>query len=108
MILGLAAYDGDEKRADAKKVKTIRAGIGLNDQHPQFKALVKYQEIVEEKTEGKIKVETYHNGQLGDDRSMTEALQIDSQEVTISSTALLANFVPEFGNFDFPFLFSNE
>lgn len=40
---------GDKKRADAKKVKTIRAGIGLNDQHPQFKALVKYQEIVEEK-----------------------------------------------------------
>ncbi len=40
-----------------KKVKTIRAGIGLNDQHPQFKALVKYQEIVEEKTEGKIKMD---------------------------------------------------
>lgn len=70
---------GDEKRADEKKIKTIREGIGLNDQHPQFKALVKYQEIVEEKTEGEIKVETYHSGQLGNDRSITEALQIGPQ-----------------------------
>ncbi|QBP42493.1 TRAP transporter substrate-binding protein [Paenisporosarcina antarctica] len=108
MILVLAACGGDEKSADAKEVKTIRAGIGLNDQHPQFKALVKFQEIVEEKTEGKIKVETYHSGQLGDDRSMTEALQLGSQEVTIPSTAPLANFVPEFSIFDFPFLFPNE
>lgn len=108
MMLVLAACGGDEKSADAKEVKTIRAGIGLNDQHPQFKALVKFQEIVEEKTEGKIKVETYHSGQLGDDRSMTEALQIGSQEVTIPSTAPLANFVPEFSIFDFPFLFPNE
>ena len=108
MILVLAACGGNEKGGDAEEVKTIRAGIGLNDQHPQFKALVKFQEIVEEKTEGKIKVETYHSGQLGDDRSMTEALQIGSQEVTIPSTAPLANFVPEFSIFDFPFLFPNE
>ena len=36
---------------------------------------------------------------------MTEALQLGSQEVTIPSTAPLANFVAEFGIFDFPFLF---
>jgi len=108
MILVLAACGGKEKGGGEGEVKTIRAGIGLNDQHPQFKALVKFQEIVEEKTEGKIKVETYHSGQLGDDRSMTEALQIGSQEVTIPSTAPLANFVPEFSIFDFPFLFPNE
>jgi len=108
MVLVLAACGGKEKGGDEGEVKTIRAGIGLNDQHPQFKALVKFKEIVEEKTEGKVKVETYHSGQLGDDRSMTEALQIGSQEVTIPSTAPLANFVPEFSIFDFPFLFPNE
>ena len=53
-------------------------------------------------------METFHSGQLGDDRSMTEALQIGSQEITNPSTAPLANFVPEFSIFDFPFLLSNE
>ncbi|MDC3412190.1 TRAP transporter substrate-binding protein [Aquibacillus sp. 3ASR75-11] len=97
--------DNGEKTTETK---TIRAGIGLNEDHPQYKGLLKFKEIVEEKTDGAIKVETYASGQLGDDRTMTEALQLGTQEVTIPSTAPLANFVPEFSVFDFPFLFPNE
>lgn len=98
----------NESASDGGEEKVIRAGIGLNDKHPQYKGLLKFKEIVEEKTDGSIKVETYHSGQLGDDRSMTEALQLGTQEVTIPSTAPIANFVPEFSVFDFPFLFPNE
>lgn len=94
--------------ADSGEVKKIRAGIGLNDAHPQYKALLKFKELVEERTDGQIEVETYHSSQLGDDRTMTEALQLGSQEVTIPSTAPLANFIPEFSVFDFPFLFPSE
>lgn len=113
MVLILAACGGgnDEASGDSGnegETKTIRAGIGLNDSHPQYLALLEWKKIVEEKTDGAIKVETYHSSQLGDDRSMTEALQIGSQEVTIPSTAPIANFVPEYSVFDFPFLFPNE
>lgn len=90
------------------EVKVINAGLGLNDQHPQYFGLMKFKEIVEEKTNGEIEVKAFHSGQLGDDRTMTEALQLGSQEVTIPSTAPLANFVSEFTIFDFPFLFPNE
>ncbi|MFC7062164.1 TRAP transporter substrate-binding protein [Halobacillus seohaensis] len=99
--------DGDSESASGEE-KVIKAGIGLNDDHPQYKGLLKFKEIVEEETDSAIKVETYHSGQLGDDRSMTEALQLGTQEVTIPSTAPLANFVPEFSVFDIPFLFPNE
>lgn len=116
MVFVLAACGGNESSGNADEnesassgeTKTIRAGIGLNDKHPQYKGLLKFKEIVEEKTDGAIKVETYHSGQLGDDRSMTEALQLGTQEVTVPSTAPLANFVPEFSVFDIPFLFPNE
>ncbi|SFK17099.1 tripartite ATP-independent transporter solute receptor, DctP family [Halobacillus dabanensis] len=101
--------DGDESASgDSGETKTIKAGIGLNSDHPQYKGLLKFKEIVEEETDGAIKVETYHSGQLGDDRTMTEALQLGTQEVVIPSTAPLANFVPEFSVFDIPFLFPNE
>ncbi|KGP72833.1 TRAP transporter substrate-binding protein [Pontibacillus yanchengensis] len=101
--------DGSASGSDSgsKESKTIKAGIGLNDKHPQYKGLLKFKEIVEKKTDGQIKVETYHSGQLGDDRTMTENLQTGSQEVTIPSTAPLANFVPAFSVFDIPFLFPN-
>ena len=115
MVLVLAACGGGSDDASegtggegSGETKTIRAGIGLNDAHPQYKALLKWKELVEERTDGAITVETYHSSQLGDDRSMTEALQIGSQEVTIPSTAPIANFVPEYSIFDFPFLFPNE
>ncbi|RWZ59037.1 TRAP transporter substrate-binding protein [Halobacillus fulvus] len=98
--------DGEDESASGEKV--IKAGIGLNQDHPQYKGLLKFKEIVEEKTDGSITVDTYHSGQLGDDRSMTEALQLGTQEVVIPSTAPLANFVPEFSVFDIPFLFPNE
>jgi TRAP-type transport system periplasmic protein len=115
LIFVLAACGGKESSSETSgsssssgEVKTIRAGIGLNDAHPQYKALLKFKEIVEAETDGQIKVETYHSSQLGDDRAMTEALQIGSQEVTIPSTAPIANFVPEYSIFDFPFLFPSE
>lgn len=115
LLFVLAACGGDDKEnagategGTTGEKKTIRAGIGLNDSHPQYKGLLKFKEIVEEKTDGQIVVETYHSGQLGDDRAMTEALQLGSQEVTIPSTAPLANFVQEYNVFDFPFLFPSE
>ena len=113
LMFVLAACGGSDSASksdggNSDEVKTIRAGIGLNDAHPQYKALLKFKEIVEKETDGKIKVETYHSSQLGDDRAMTEALQLGSQEVTIPSTAPIANFVPEFSVFDFPFLFPSE
>ncbi|WP_345243155.1 TRAP transporter substrate-binding protein [Pontibacillus salipaludis] len=116
LILVLAACGGKESEgkssngdgSDAGEEKVIRAGIGLNDKHPQYKGLLKFKEIVEEKTDGSIKVETFHSGQLGDDRTMIENLQINSQQVVIPSTAPMANFVPEFSVFDIPFLFPSE
>ena len=98
---------GSEDKPAAKE-RVIRAGIGLNDKHPQYLALVKFKEIVEKETNGSIKVETYHSSQLGDDRAMMEALQLGTQQMTIPSTAPIANFVPEFSVYDIPFIFPSE
>lgn len=103
-----AGQPGEAAPADPGKSRIIRAGIGLNDQHPQYKGLLKFKEIVEKETNGAITVETYHSGQLGDDRTMMEALQLGTQEMTCPSTAPIANFVPEFSVYDIPFLFPNE
>ena len=100
------ASGGEDK--PAKDARVIRAGIGLNDKHPQYLALVKFKEIVEKETNGAIKVETYHSSQLGDDRAMMEALQLGTQQMTIPSTAPIANFVPEFSVYDIPFIFPSE
>lgn len=90
------------------EVKLIRAGTTLGPDHSVHKGLVKFKELVEERTGGSIVVETYHSASLGDDRTMSEALQLGTQEVTTPATASLVGFVPELSIFDFPFLFPNE
>lgn len=108
IVVSACGSDDSDSSSDGKDSgdkKTIRAGIGLNENHPQYKGLLEFKEIVEEKTDGAIEVETYPSGQLGDDRTMAEGLQLGSLEVTIPSTAPMVNFVPEMAVFDFPFLF---
>lgn len=83
----------------------IRAGIGLNDQHPQFKGLEVFKEYVEKESNGRIEVQLFHSSQLGDDIQMMEALQLGSQEMTCPSTAPITSIDKRFMAFDLPFLF---
>lgn len=88
--------------------RTIRAGIGNGEAHPQGQGMVKFKELVEEKSQGKMKVQNFYDATLGDDLKMTEALQAGTQEVTIPSTSPLVGMIKEFGIYDFPFVFANE
>lgn len=92
----------------ASAQKVIRAGIGLTPDHPLHEGLLKFKELVEERSDGAITVEAYHSGQLGDDRTMMEGLQFGTLQVTIPSTAPMANFISQYSVFDLPFLFVNE
>jgi len=103
---------GNNADAEGKKgskniqERTIKAGIGLNEDHPEGLGLAKFKEIVEEKSGGKMKVQPFYSATLGDDQKMTEALQGGVQEITIPSTSPLVGMVKEYGIFDFPFLFN--
>lgn len=96
-----------EAETESTGEKTIiRIGIGLNDQHPQYFALLKFKEEVEKNTEGRFEVQVNHSGTVGDDRAMLEMLQMGTLEGTCPSSAVVANFVPEFTLYDLPFLFT--
>ncbi len=87
---------------------TINAGIGLNDKSAQFQSLQHFKEIVEKNSGGKIEVVLFHSSQLGDDRTMMEALKMGTQEMTCPSTAPMTAFVNAFKIYDLPFVFANE
>ncbi|WP_195377220.1 TRAP transporter substrate-binding protein [Anaerotruncus rubiinfantis] len=84
----------------------MRIGIGLNDQHPQYLGLLKFKEEVEKNTGGRFEVQVNHSSTVGDDRAMLEMLQMGTLDGTCPSSAVVANFAPEFTLYDFPFLFT--
>jgi tripartite ATP-independent transporter DctP family solute receptor len=61
-----------------------------------------------EKTGGKMKIQPYWDGALGNDLTATQSVRTGSLEMVLTSTAPLTSIIPAFGIFDLPFLFNDE
>ena len=101
IVLGIACQFGTEK------TYLIKVGLSQNPKEPQVRAFRLFKEIVEERTEGKIRVEIYPNNQLGNQRDVTEGIQLGTIQMS-SSASVMAGFVPEMNIFELPFLFENR
>ena len=88
---------------------TIKVGSALVGDHPQVLALNKFGEILGQKSGGKIKVKVYPGGTLGNDVSMTAAVQGGVQEMAIPEASTLVGnpALKEFGLLNLPLLFRN-
>lgn len=106
LFLGVIVF-GIACRSESQKTYLIKIGQGQTPGEPQIKAMELFKEIVEAKTAGKILVEVYPNNQLGNQRDVTEGIQLGTvQMASISSP--MASFVPESNLFELPFLFENR
>lgn len=94
---------------DDGKTYTIRAAIMLDTTHPHYIAAeTVMKKMIEEGTDGKVKVEVYPNGQLGSDRQTVEACQMGTLEMTLPSTATLSTFDDTFMILDVPYVFTSK
>ena len=65
----------------------------------------RWQEVVEERTDGRYVFRHFPSSGLGGEREMVEGVQLGTIEAVIVSSGTLANFVEDAGVFDIPFLF---
>ncbi|SMD08158.1 TRAP transporter substrate-binding protein [Sporomusa malonica] len=111
LSVALVGCGGSSKvKSDAKDnqaVTTIKVGHVLAPDHPYTLGLKKFAELMDKKTNGKVKVNVFHSSQLGNERDMIEALQLGTQQMALVSTAPLASFTKQFLVFDLPFMFDN-
>ena len=76
---------------------------------PKGKGALKFKELAEKATGGKVKVEVYPNSQLFKDKEEIEALQLGSVQMLGPSTAKFAPLgAKEFEALDLPWLFKDE
>jgi tripartite ATP-independent transporter DctP family solute receptor len=73
--------------------------------HPMGQAFIKFKKIVENKSNGNIKVIIYDSGKFGDDAAITQAVESGILQMGSSSTPNLVPFSNKFALFDMPFLF---
>ena len=76
---------------------------------PKGKGAIKFKELAEKYTNGKVKVEVYPNSSLYKDKEEIEALQLGSVQMLAPSTAKFAPLgAKEFEALDLPKLFKDE
>jgi tripartite ATP-independent transporter DctP family solute receptor len=68
------------------------------------KAYNKFKELVESKSNGRIEVQVFPNGQLGDMNNYVSMMQAGNLQIGEVSTSLLAPLDGEFGVFDLPYI----
>lgn len=83
----------------------IKLGYALAPDSHYGVAADRWQEVVEERTDGRYVFRHFPSSGLGGEREVIEGLQLGTIEATIVSSGTLSNFVHDAGLFDIPFLF---
>ncbi len=107
LVLGGLLAAGGAGAADVKE-RAIKLSYVTSKDSPYGLGVAKFADLVAQKSEGKIKVRGYSDGQLGAEIQSISAAQGGVLEMSLVSTAAAAGNVKEFALFDFPFLFSEE
>lgn len=92
----------------AHRKEVITLAHGLDQQHSVHKAMLRFGEVLYEKSDGKMDVRVYPSQQLGGERELLELLQLGSVDIAKVSAAVMENFVPEYKIFSVPYLFKDK
>jgi tripartite ATP-independent transporter DctP family solute receptor len=104
--LALALTLGLGAAVQAQTNMKISISIGQNSH--QGVGIDVFAQEVEKRTGGRYKVQTFYSGSLGGERESIEAVQLGTQELTLTSTGPVPNFVPAARILDIPFLFRDK
>jgi C4-dicarboxylate-binding protein DctP len=105
---GAAAAALGASRVNAQQPIVVKFSHVVAENTPKGKGSLKFKELAEERTKGRVKVEVYPNSSLFKDGEEMDALQLGSVQILAPS---LAKFGPlgvrEFEVFDLPYIFDN-
>ena len=91
--------------APALAETTLRIGTVLAPNDPMGVGLEKFKADVEAATRGEVKIEVFHNSQLGDTTEMLDQARVGANVGTVTDVARLSSFVPSLAIMSAPFLF---
>jgi len=82
----------------------LRLGHVTQTSHPFHLGAAKFAELVENKSNGNIKIELYPARQLGDDRELLEQVMNGTLDMGVISSPLFSSYTPLLDSLQLPFL----
>lgn len=93
---------------EQSNVTVVKLGHGLDPTHPVHKAMVFMAEQVDEKSDGRMRIDIYPSQQLGTERQLLELLQLGSLGMTKVAAAVLEQFAPSYRVLSLPYIFRDD
>lgn len=91
-----------------EKVWTLKLGSKMVEKHVESEAIKKFMEIVEEKSGGRLKFDSYFGEILGNSKTQLENVTTGLQDFYVESYTFFANYLPEFRVHSLPYLFDGN
>lgn len=86
----------------------FKVAIAVSAGAAHYDGGVKFCELLEKKSGGKMKAKMFGGGSLGKDTAVVSSMQGGVIDMSIMNANLLTGLVKDFGVLDFPFVFANE
>ena len=86
----------------------IKVGHGANEQYHMHRALLKFEELVEARSEGAFDVQIFPSSQMGPDREMIEGVQTGVLEMAVSPSSFFAGWDPAFAVIELPYMYPSK
>lgn len=87
---------------------TLRFADNQPEGYPTVVGAKEFARLVEERTDGRIKIEVYAGGILGDESSTIEQVQFGAVDFVRTSITPMANFEPALNVLSLPYLYPSE
>ncbi len=103
----LSGCGKETAQAQGEETLVLRYAYASNSQ-PVIDSMKEFGRLVEEKTDGTVKVEYFPDGQLGGERELIELTQTGAIDFTKVSASALESFSKDYAIFSLPYLFDDE
>jgi len=90
------------------KVWTLKLGSKMVENHVESEAVKKFMELAEDRSDGRIKFDSYFGEILGNSKTQLENVTTGLQDFYVESYTFFANYIPEFRVHSLPYLFADN
>ena len=95
-------------KAEAGEAYTFKVALQNGENHPLCQGVVRFGEILEEKSDGRMKLELFYSGTLGDKASTVQGMQTGTIDAAMLMSGVIADYgCDEMGVFTLPYLFDS-
>lgn len=87
---------------------TLRLGHIAEVDNPYALGAIHFAELVQKQSKGQMVISVHPAGELGSQSDLIQGIADGTVDMALTSSAVLANYVPEIALFDLPFLFRDR